>query len=402
MTIRVLYSHPHVLGRPMGIQTAALEQIRALVEAGANVSVACAHTLVELEGATDVFETLTIAGQRVPHRAFGVDRAYRLHDRRTARYLGRNADRFDVVHTWPLGAASTLARARGLGVVGVREAPNTHTAHAYEIDARVRSELGLPQARGHSHEFNAKRLALEQREYELADRIVVPSDFVYETFRTQGVAAEKLALRAYGFTAAPGAPPTERPPAPGPFTAAFVGRGEPRKGLHVALEAWHESGVAQTGSLLIVGAIEAEYRARLAGSLDHASIEELGFVDDLNDVYRRADALLLPTFEEGSALVTYQAQGCGCALLVSRAAGARMTDGIEGLVHEPGDVETLARQLRMLAHDPGRLTAMQAAAQDNSRHFIWPSAIARQLEIYEDALAQRRDLMAQASSVNGS
>ena len=72
--------------------------------------------------------------------------------------------------------------------------------------------------------------------------------------------------------------------------------------------------------------------------------------------------LLLPSIEEGSALVTYEAQVAGCVPLVSTAAGAMLDHDVHGLVHEAGDVATLTAQLDLLAGDPGTLERLRAGA----------------------------------------
>ena len=46
----------------------------------------------------------------------------------------------------------------------------------------------------------------------------------------------------------------------------------------------------------------------------------------------------LASLTEGSALVTFEAQGSGCVLCVSDAAGADCRPGLDALVHPAGDV----------------------------------------------------------------
>ena len=66
--------------------------------------------------------------------------------------------------------------------------------------------------------------------------------------------------------------------------------GEPRKGLHYALRAWIESGIADKGRLLICGTIMPNYRNALTPLLRHPSIHEQGFVERIGAVMR------LPTY----------------------------------------------------------------------------------------------------------
>ena len=67
---------------------------------------------------------------------------------------------------------------------------------------------------------------------------------------------DRLSLQQYGFDPDRSiAGPDDRKD--GPLTGIFVGRCEPRKGLHLALEAWIASGVADQGTFLICGSFVA-------------------------------------------------------------------------------------------------------------------------------------------------
>jgi hypothetical protein len=49
-----------------------------------------------------------------------------------------------------------------------------------------------------------------------------------------------------------------------------------------------------------------------------------GYLADVSGEMRNPDVLVLPSIEEDSALVTYDARASGCVLLVSDAAGAML------------------------------------------------------------------------------
>lgn len=383
--LRILYSFPDTLGAP-GIGTTAWNQARTLVGLGHEVDVYATALARELPGARRVATTLTLAGRRIPHRALGRARAYRYHDLRVARAL-RSPGKIDVVHCWPRATIRTAEAARAGGAVSVREAPNTHTAYAYERVAAEVERLGLEQARDHSHTADAEALALEEREYEVVDLVAVPSEFVRRTFLERGFAPAKLGLHQFGFDGSRfPAPDGERPAGEG-LRAVFVGSCEPRKGLHYALEAWVASGAAERGTFTICGDFYPGYRALLARWLDHPSVEVLGFVSDVAALMRGSDVLVLPTIEEGSALVTYEAQASGCIPVVSEAAGARCTHLEDALVHAPGDVAALTEHLRALDGDHELLARLRGATLARRESLTWEQG-ARDLEgLYRELLA---------------
>lgn len=381
---RVLYSFPHALGG-QGIGTTALWQVRSLVALGVPVTVWTASAVSAAGGLGAVHETLRVMGRRIPHRALGGDRAMHLHDRLVAHHLAGHADRYDVVHCWPSAALHTARAARQAGVASVREVPNTHTAHAYEVAGRAHRSLGIPFASGASHRFDGRRLAHEMAEYEAADLLLVPSDHVRDTFVARGCDPSRLGRHRYGFDPARFHPAPARPHPDAAFTALFLGSCEPRKGLHLALRAWMDSGAAERGRLLVCGRFAPGYREHLAPLLAHPSIEVVPPRADAETLLQASDVLLLPSLEEGSALVTYEAQGCGCAILVSDAAGAVVEHGVSGLVHGAGDVDALTHHLRLIATDHALIARLRNGAGAASSTLTWAHAGRRLLELYRVA-----------------
>ncbi len=114
--------------------------------------------------------------------------------------LPKLAGRVDVVHVWPLGALrDAQRRPHASGIPTVLERPNAHTRFAYEVVAAECERLGITLPPDHEHAYNAEILRHEEEEYELADYLLCPSDFVVKTFRDQGFPQEKLLRHTYGF-----------------------------------------------------------------------------------------------------------------------------------------------------------------------------------------------------------
>jgi glycosyltransferase involved in cell wall biosynthesis len=381
--LRLLYSFPDGLGRP-GIGTTAFHQVREIARRGVDVKLYCTSLHRELPDNVSVVETLAVRGRRVPHRVLGVERAYRYHDRRVAAALQRSGPHVDVVHCWPRATIDTARAASRLGLPSFREVPNTHTAHAIEAVSAEIAELGLSSAGAFSHALDAAAVAREEEEYEVASFLLVPSEYSQQTFLDRGIRPDKLVLHRYGYE------PERFPTLPDrarrgdrPFTAIFVGRCEPRKGLHFALQAWLDSGAGETGRFLVCGSFVPGYRERLESLLAHPSIDVRGYVGDPAGLMRESDVFVLPSIEEGSALVTYEARASGCVLVVSTAAGARCRHGAEGLVHAPRDVAALTEHLRSLRTDPELLHRLRSASLERVPGLTWAAAAEELVEIYE-------------------
>ena len=314
-------------------------------------------------------------------------RAFALHDHIVSRRLARMAGRIDIVHVWPLGALQTLKTARRLGIPTVLERPNAHTRFAYEAVQRECASLGVNLPAGHEHAYNEKVLQKEEIEYELATRLLCPSDFVSRTFLARGFAPERLARHQYGFDDQLYRPEPSTPRGKSGLTMLFVGGCAPRKGVHYALDAWLRSSACHNGRFLIAGAFVPGYAEKLSSMLAHPSVELLGHRSDVPQLMRQSDLLVLSSVEEGSALVTSEARGSGCVLLVSEASGAICRHLENGLVHPVGDVATLTQHINLMHEDRDLLEGLRAESLRSRSELTWKAAGIRLLDVYRETLA---------------
>ena len=200
-------------------------------------------------------------------------RAFSLHDYIVSQRLEKLVGQIDIVHTWPLGALRTLKTAARLGIPTVLERPNAHTRFAYEVVQKECERLGIVLPPDHEHSYKKDVLSKEEAEYELATRLLCPSDFVARSFLEHGFAHEKLARHQYGFDE------QVYYPDPGPreekagLTMLFVGGCAPRKGVHYALEAWLKSTACHEGKFMIAGGFVPGYAEKLASMLSHPSVQ---------------------------------------------------------------------------------------------------------------------------------
>lgn len=384
--VRVLYSFPLRLGadRICGI---AWEQVNGLAAAGADVLAAPASILKPVHPDVKVSPTLEVGKLRLPYRVVGTARAVAMHDRIVASRLPKLAGKIDIIHTWPTGALETLKTAKKLGIPTVLERPNAHTRFAMEIVQKECDRLGVALPPDHEHAFNREKLEREEAEYDLATRLLCPSDFVVKTFLDLGFPKEKLARHIYAYDEKRYYPSAEpRDPKQG-LTMLFVGVCAVRKGVHFALEAWLKSPASQTGTLLIAGEFLPSYQEKLAHLLRHPSIKVLGHRNDVQDLMRKSDLLVLPSIEEGFGLVIAEAMGSGCVPLASEACTEICRHMETGLMHKVGDVDALTQHITMLHQDRALLERLRGAALRACPGFTWKAAGVMLLDAYGETLA---------------
>lgn len=385
--LRVAYSFPHKLGESRICHT-AWQQVNGLAAAGADVIVFPGVLHKPVASGVKVSPTLAWGRVRIPYRLFGRIGSCRLHDLIVARRIKKLAGKIDIVHTWPLGARQTLKTAARLGIATALERPNGHTQFAYEVVAKECEKLGISMPPGHEHDFNANTLRIENEEYQLADCLLCPSDFVARTFIEKGFPKEKLARHQYGFDDRIFFPGNQDAMGRG-LTMIFVGGCAPRKGLHYALEAWLGSGAQENGTFLIAGEFIPGYAEKLSTQLAHPSVKRLGHRSDVAELMRQSNVLVLPSIEEGSALVTSEARGSGCVLLVSEGAGAICRHMENALVHRVGDVKKLTQHIALLDNDRNLLKRLRESSLGTVREITWKAAGARLLETYRKVITAK-------------
>lgn len=388
--LRVLYSFPHKLGAGRICYT-AWQQVRGLALAGAEVLVysGSVHKPV-IHPAVTTRLTLARGRLRIPYRLLGIMRACMLHDWITARRLERLQGKIDIVHVWPLGGLETMKTAKRLGIPTVTERPNTHTAYAYEVVRLECERLGVSLPPGGEHSFDADALARERLEYEAADALLCPSDFVVKTFMDEGLSPEKLVRHQYGFDPELYYPASRSSRTESGLTILFAGYCAVRKGLHFALEAWLKSPAHHNGKFLIAGDFLPAYAEKLAPMLSHPSVHVLGHRNDIPELMRNSDAMILPSIEEGFGLVCVEALGSGSVPIVSDACTEICKHEENALVHKVGDVESLSHHITMLHENRELLGRLRQNAIASASSATWDAAGVKLLEQYRNVVTNHK------------
>lgn len=383
--IRVLYSFPHKLGAARICYT-AWQQVNGLANAGADLLVFPGALHRPIPSNVKVCPTLARGRLRIPYKLLGSNRAFLLHDYIVSRRLEKLAGQIDIVHTWPLGALQTLKTAARLGIPTVLERPNAHTRFAMEVVQLECERLGVALPPGHEHAYNEEKLRLEEAEYELATRLLCPSEFVAKTFLDKGFSKDQLARHVYGFDEKVYYPNIEPHAHNRGLTMLFVGVCAVRKGVHYALEAWLQSTAHRDGTFLIAGEFLPSYAEKLTPMLSHPSVRVLGHRNDVPELMRQSDILILPSIEEGYGLVIAEAMGSGCVPLASEACTEVCRHMDTGLVHRVGDVQTLAQQISKLHEDRDLLERLRAASLASVDEITWTAAGKKLLQVYRETI----------------
>lgn len=141
----------------------------------------------------------------------------------------------------------------------------------------------------------------------------------------------------------------------------FVGPGDARKNVRLAIDACARAFVDPRELLVIVGSLTKADRAHARACAIRAG--EVAASDELlRTLYRNAELVLVPSHAEGFGLVAIEAMACGTPVLAADSTALpEATAGAAALVAS-GDVASWASAIRALLDEPERLEALRARA----------------------------------------
>ncbi len=233
---------------------------------------------------------------------------------------------------------------------------------------------------------DAGRAFLTQRLELGPDRLAVIPHGSYDFFNTDPGLTREQARERLGLE-------------PGRFWFLFFGHIAPHKGLDAALEAL--AMIPDDDNDMPVGLLVAgdpggwsmdPYQMliadrRLANRLS-LHIGHIPF-DEVQLYVKAADAVLLPYHESSTSGVAHVALGFGKPVVATRVGGMAdiIEDGKTGLLAPPGDIESLAAAMRLLARDEAcRRQLAQGWAEVHSR-FSWENIAGLTSGVYKSILS---------------
>jgi starch synthase len=235
---------------------------------------------------------------------------------------------------------------------------STHMRYQMRLLAEEYDRVGVPFDPVHE-----RSIVREECEYEAADAITVPSRFALRSFVECGVDAAKLHAIPYGVDLRQFAPVAARDVT---FRVLFVGHLGVRKGVGYLLRAFRTASLPDA-KLVFVGSRNAETKFLLGND----SLNDIEFTGALTREQvavemSRASVMVLPSIEEGLAMVQGQALASGCPVIATTNTGAEdlFTDGREGFIVPIRDPDAIASALVRLYEDRELLQSMSRAARE--------------------------------------
>ncbi|ASU36715.1 glycosyltransferase family 4 protein [Mucilaginibacter xinganensis] len=286
-------------------------------------------------------------GGKLPFYSKGTDAKLAvIHTKNYSKWIARNLPDCDA-YIGISGSglhAGKVAKSRGAGYIMDRG--SSQIRHADRILREEHLKWNLPWNPVHPW-----LIENEEAEANEASLITVPSHFVKQTFIHQGTAPEKIRVVPYGVSLQE-FHPVQTPP-DNCFRLVFVGQFSLRKGVPYLLEAFKAFNHPNK-ELVVVGNVSDEIRP-LINSIGTEHVKFVGIVPraEVKRYLSTAHALVLPSIEEGLALVQAQAMACGCPVIATPNTGSEtlFSNEKEGLIVEARNPKALAAAFTRIADD---------------------------------------------------
>ncbi len=174
-----------------------------------------------------------------------------------------------------------------------------------------------------------------------------------------------------------------------------VSRLSHEKGIDVLLQAWHlvHKQLSQA-KLIIVGTGPLQAQLQQMAQALHISdcVEFAGLQSNIPAQFQRAGLAVLPSHWEGMPNALLEAMACGLPCVATRVSGSEdiIEHGINGLLVEPGDYESMAVALLSLLRDPLRARSYgQAARARIQQYYSLENVTDRYIELYQNIMEER-------------
>jgi D-inositol-3-phosphate glycosyltransferase len=187
---------------------------------------------------------------------------------------------------------------------------------------------------------------------------------------------------------------------------AFVGRIQPLKAPDVLLRAAaairaREPELARHLTVVVVGGPSGSGLDRPNGLIELASSLGLSasvrFLppqasSELAHLYRAADLVAVPSYNESFGLVALEAQACGTPVVAAAVGGlvTAVRDGVSGVLVEGHDPVDWAGVLGGLLAAPARRARLARGAVAHARDFSWARTASGLLAVYREAVSENR------------
>jgi glycosyltransferase involved in cell wall biosynthesis len=300
---------------------------------------------------------------------FSVDAVYQSFDKSVAKNL--MTKHFLAVYCYEDGALETFRAAKKKGAKCIYDLPIAYwRANRALLDEEVERLPSWRQTLVGTFDSVAK-FARKEEELDLADMVVCPSHFVFDSIPERVRASKKIYIIPFGSPRISQLLDSKKREPSSKLRILFAGSMTQRKGLADVFAAFKLLDPKKY-ELHVMGTPIADlsfYYDQCQNFIHHPSRSN----EKVLELMRSCDVFVLPSIVEGRALVQQEAMSCGLPIIVTKNAGAEdlVADGKAGFLVPIRSPQVIAEKLEILQRDRNLNESMGNAAKEKARQLTW-------------------------------
>lgn len=274
--------------------------------------------------------------------------------------------------------------AKERGAIYICDRASTHILYQDRILRDEYERLGLK-----FNGINDRAIEREISEYENADLVFVPSDFVKKTFELMGISDQKIRIVNYGADIDKFKPIEMKKEK---FIVLYVGAISVRKGVVYLFDAIKDLDLPDV-ELWLVGPVERELEPLIKQYYEKFRFMGVKNKRDLAKIYAEASVLVQPSIEEGLSLVILEAISCGLPVIATENTGASeiLTNDLDGFIIKARSPKEIKDKVALLYEKRDLAEEMGGRARRLMEGYKgWQSYCEMALSIIEDEIKEKQ------------
>tara|TARA_X000001036_G_scaffold440058_1_gene494063 strand:- start:1419 stop:2570 length:1152 start_codon:yes stop_codon:yes gene_type:complete len=306
-----------------------------------------------------------------------------LFDKRASTFLTLND--LDILIGWSSFSYHSFKKVKNEKCIKILERGSTHIEYQNKI---IEEEYNIQNLK--PRPISRYIIEKEKKEYELADYIMVPTDFAKKTFLEKGFSSDKIIKNPYGVSLEDFRHTNLKKDQSKIFRIIYTGSVSVRKGVLYLLEVFNEIDLEKI-ELMIIGNIDKELNTKLEKFRLNKKIVFMNAVKqkELEKFYNISDIFITCSIEEGLSMVQLQAMACGLPVICTINSGGEeiVDDGINGYIIPIRDKNKLREKILYLYNNRTICSEMGKKAEFKSRQqFSWDLYGKNAISIYQKLL----------------
>lgn len=324
-----------------------------------------------------VFVNRIIKSPRLTHLVW--EKSEPMFSRNAANSIGKQAT---GIYTYEGNAFDALKEAKRKNQFSWYEMVSQHELYFHDLltdQIKKYPQLNTPYYSNLLESEKSKYSKRKNEELKMADRIICNSNFTKKTIQYAGLSTENVKIIPLGSPE----PVSEIKNKPEKMKFIYAGNQSVRKGIHILIEAWKNSGIKPNeAELLLVGSkdlpndfySDLPENIKVISNIPH---------NELLKLFDESSMFILPTLADGFGMVITEAMSRGIPVLATNncAGPDLITHGLNGLLIEAGNSAALVEQMKWAVSHNSEINQMGIKAKEKSSQWQWSDYRKAWLEI---------------------